>query len=44
MENKLKELSDILVNYSIHVEKGEKVLINSFSIKGRQMIVVKIRS
>ena len=44
MENKLKELSDILVNYSIHVEKGEKVLINSFSIKAKPLIVELVKS
>ena len=30
MENKLKELSDILVNYSVHLEKGEKVQLIGF--------------
>ena len=44
MENKLKELSDILVNYSVHVEKGEKVLINSFSIKAKPLIVELVKS
>lgn len=42
MENKLKELSDILVNYSIHVEKGERVLINSQSIEAKPLIKLLI--
>ncbi|MEG2600362.1 MAG: aminopeptidase [Bacilli bacterium] len=31
MEDKIKELSNILVNYSIRVQKNEKVLINSYT-------------
>lgn len=38
MTEKLKELAGIIVNYSIHVEKDEKVLITTQSIETREFV------
>lgn len=38
MSDKLKELANSIVSYSIHVEKGEKVLITTQSMETREFI------
>lgn len=38
MSEKLKELADIIINYSIHVEENERVLITTQSIETREFI------
>ena len=38
MSEKLKELANLIVNYSIHVEKDEKVLITTQSIETREFV------
>lgn len=38
MSEKLKELANLIVNYSIHVEKDEKVLINTQTLEARELI------
>ena len=38
MSDKLKELAETIVNYSIHVEEGEKVLITTQSLDTREFI------
>lgn len=44
MSEKLKELANLIVNYSIHVEKNEKVLITTQSIETREFISYLIDS
>ena len=38
MSDKLKELADMVVSYSINVEKNEKVLITAQSLEAREFI------
>ena len=38
MSDKLKELANSIVSYSIHVEKGEKVLITTQSMETREFV------
>ena len=38
MSDKLKELADLIVTYSIHVEKDEKVLITTQSMETREFV------
>lgn len=44
MENKLRKLSDMVVNYSLNLKKGERVLINAMSVKTSPLVVDLIES
>lgn len=44
MSEKLKELANLIVNYSIHVEKNEKVLITTQSMETREFVSYLIDS
>ena len=44
MSDKLKELADLIVTYSIHVEKDEKVLITTQSMETREFVCYLIEA
>ena len=44
MESKLNKLSNLVVKYSLSLQKGERVLINAMSVKTSPLVMKLIDS